>query len=253
MFGATGAYRTKTQLTSEIGINWYASKQRHTWRLSHQKNVYTNLSHKTTTLERPSLIVIHYQIIIKNRKHSYNILSNKKRQPIILKKTNSSLWHFIKYCVCIIFLHYIINQLFAQIQQITNLITLTLIKLSLKLININKKSESESREQEREWEQDRVWVWVGRKGKSNSNNNSRSGSGRVRKMRFFSLWSRGGEIERRRKWFSSLTIWTGCLFFYFIHSFFFLIWNPNRCIQKSWIQWLEGAFYTIQGILCPAS
>lgn len=147
----------------------------------------------------------------------------------------------------------LLTNCFAQIQQITNLITLTLIKLSLKLININKKSESESREQEREWEQDRVWVWVGRKGKSNSNNNSRSGSGRVRKMRFFSLWSRGGEIEGRRKWFSSLTIWTGCLFFILFTFSFFLIWNPNRCIKKSWIQWLEGAFYTIQGILCPAS
>ena len=66
MFGVTGVYRTKTQLTSAIGINRYASKQRHTWRLSHQKNAYINLLHKTTTLEWPSLIVIHYQIIIKN-------------------------------------------------------------------------------------------------------------------------------------------------------------------------------------------
>lgn len=84
---------------------------------------------------------------------------------------------FHQHCVCIIFLHYIINKSFSLN---TNLITLTIIRLNLKLSNLDEKSKSESRECEfgpRARATVRVEAWTG------------VGAG---------AWARAGEWERAR-------------------------------------------------------
>ena len=150
----------------------------------------------------------------------------------------------------------LLTNCFAQIQQISNLITLTNTRRSLKLSNLNKKSESESREQEREWEQGRVWVWFGRKGKSNNNSNRGSGSRRLRKMRVFLLWSRGGRNRGKEKvlFFSYNLNWLPFFGFY-SRSLFFFFFNlkPQPLDSNKLNQRLKGVFCTIQGILCLAA